>query len=115
RVRWSVDEEHRHTIDPAAIREILADACEVKLEGRVNPVQRTRAEGLTRTESLSDKLTIWGRATDTDITELQSRLSDLQILDVDHLMHMYGTNNHSDCTAEQGNCSTRGEIAHASA
>lgn len=88
RVRWSVDEEHRHTVDPAAIREILAGACEVKLEGRTNPVQRTRAEGLTRTESLSDKLTIWGRATDTDTTDLQTRLMDLQIHDADTLVAM---------------------------
>jgi DNA repair protein SbcD/Mre11 len=91
RVRWSVDEEHRHTVDAAAIREILAAACEVKLEGRTNPVQRTRAEGLTRTESLSDKLTIWGAATDTDTSELQDRLADLQIHDTDTLLSMYAT------------------------
>lgn len=101
RVRWSVDEEHRHTIDPAAIREILADACEVKLEGRVNPVQRTRAEGLTRTESLSDKLTIWGSATDTDTTELQTRLMYLQIHDADTLVAML-TAPATEETTEQG-------------
>lgn len=90
RVRWSVDEEHRHIIDPAAIREILAAACEVKLEGRVNPVQRTRAEGLTRTESLSDKLRIWGTVTETNTDDLQGRLSDLQIHDTEMLIAQYG-------------------------
>ena len=89
RVRWNVDEEHRHTVDPTLIREILAEACEVKLEGRVNPVQRTRAEGLTRTESLSDKLSIWGRVTSTDVAALQDRLTDLQINDADALIEQY--------------------------
>lgn len=108
RVRWSIDEEYRHTIDPAAIRELLADAAEVKLEGRVNPIQRTRAEGLTRTESLSDKLVIWGNATDTDVTDLQGRMTDLQIHDADALVQMYG-----DSDSEQD--SDDGEKADAAA
>lgn len=91
RVRWSVDEEHRHIVDHALMREILAEACEVKLEGRVNPVQRTRAEGLTRTESLSDKLAIWGRVTSTDVASLQDRLTDLQIYEADDLIERYST------------------------
>jgi exonuclease SbcD len=100
RVRWSVDEEHRHSIDAAAIREILASACEVKLEGRVNPIQRTRAEGLTRTESLSDKLAIWGKAADTDTTALQDRLTDLQIHDADSLVAMIIAQASAEATEE---------------
>lgn len=91
RVRWSIDEEHRHSVDPEAMREILKDACEVKLEGRVNPVQRTRAEGLTRTESLPEKLKIWGEATDTNIDHLHSRLMDLQMEEPERLVEIYGT------------------------
>lgn len=91
RVRWSVDEEHKTSIDPAAIREILKDAADVKLEGRVNPIQRTRAEGLTRTESLADKLDIWGKVTETDTAALQDRLADLQIHDSEKLVAMYAS------------------------
>ncbi|CUR48458.1 DNA double-strand break repair protein Mre11 [Alloalcanivorax xenomutans] len=90
RVRWSIDEEHRNSVDTAAMRDILHMACEVKLEGRINPVQRTRAEGLTRKESLSDKLAMWGEVTATDTDPLQERLQDLQILATEDLIDKYG-------------------------
>lgn len=89
RVRWSVDEEHAHVVDRKAILEILSGACEVKLEGRVNPIQRTRAEGLTRAESLVDKLEIWGNCTSTSIDPLVDRLNDLQMLDADEIIEKY--------------------------
>ena len=89
RVRWSIDEEHRNSVDPAAMREALHMACEVKLEGRINPVQRTRAEGLTRKESLSDKLAMWGEVTETGTDELLGRLEDLQIHTSDDLITKY--------------------------
>ena len=89
RVRWSIDEEHRNSVDPAAMREALHMACEVKLEGRINPVQRTRAEGLTRKESLSDKLAMWGEVTETGTDELLGRLQDLQVHTSDDLITKY--------------------------
>jgi exonuclease SbcD len=59
RVRWVVAEEDRASIDRAAIESALADAAEVKLEGRIVPVQRTRAAGLSRLTSLADKVSAW--------------------------------------------------------
>ncbi len=47
RVRWSVPEEERDSIDRAAIVAALAGAAEVKLEARVIPVVRSRAEGIS--------------------------------------------------------------------
>ena len=71
------------------MREALHMACEVKLEGRINPVQRTRAEGLTRKESLSDKLAMWGEVTETGTDELLGRLQDLQVHTSDDLITKY--------------------------
>jgi exonuclease SbcD len=64
RVRYSIDEEHRHGIDRAAIKEALAGAAELKIEGRVCIVQRQRAKGIS-TASMVDKLRLWAAATQT--------------------------------------------------
>ena len=100
RVRWSIDEEHRDSVDPAAMREILAGAEEVKLEGRINPVQRTRAEGLTRTESLADKLAMWGQVTETETDPLQERLQDLQVMEVEALTEKYADHGEAEHAAD---------------
>ena len=91
RVRWSIDEEHRDSVDHAEIREALAAAEEVKLEGRINPVQRTRAEGLSRADSLADKLTMWGEVTETETGPLHERLQDLQSMEPEELVEKYST------------------------
>jgi DNA repair protein SbcD/Mre11 len=59
RVRWTVAEEDRHEVDRAAIQRELAGAAEVKLEGRIVPVVRTRAQGISRMANLSDKVRVW--------------------------------------------------------
>jgi exonuclease SbcD len=63
RVRWTVADEDRHEVDRAAIRRELASAAEVTLEGRIVPVVRTRATGLSRMASLPDKVRAWAHAT----------------------------------------------------
>ena len=63
RVRWVVAEEDRHEVDRAAILRLLAGAAEAKLEGRIVPVVRTRAAGLSRLASLGDKVRAWAAAT----------------------------------------------------
>ncbi len=63
RVRWTVAEEDRHEVDRAAIRRELAGAVEVKLEGRIIPVLRTRAEGISRMANLADKVRVWAEST----------------------------------------------------
>lgn len=85
RVRWVVDEEFRHSIDKEAIRALFASASEVKLEGRVNPIVRTRSEGITRM-SLAEKLQKWAEVTATDATPLIERLSVLQHKEPDQIV-----------------------------
>lgn len=89
RVRWSVDEEHRDAVDVEAIRQVLAGAAELKLEGRINPVQRTRAQGISQADSLADKLGRWGEVTETETGPLLERLQDLQALEADAIVDKY--------------------------
>ena len=77
RVRWQVDEEHRDFVDRKAIESMLSGAAELKLEGRVIPVSRVRAAGISRAESLHQKLLRWCEATQTPPDGLAERLDRL--------------------------------------
>lgn len=62
RVRWTVADEDRHEVDRAAMQALLAGAAEVKLEGRIVPVVRTRAAGISQLASLADKVRVWAQS-----------------------------------------------------
>jgi exonuclease SbcD len=49
-----------------AIQQALGAAAEVKLEGRIVPVVRTRAAGISQLTSLEQKVMAWAQATDLD-------------------------------------------------
>jgi exonuclease SbcD len=79
RVRWTIPEEDRESVDRGAIEAALADAAEVRLEGRVVPVTRARAEGISQATSLAAKLERWAEATGVTATEkLVARLARLE-------------------------------------
>lgn len=78
RVRYAVGEENRDSIDREAIKEALSGCAGAKIEGRIIPVVRSRAAGISRAGSLSDKLSRWGEVTKVDVGGLQSRLMLLQ-------------------------------------
>ena len=63
RVRWTIAEEDRHAVHRELIEKALEGAAEVKLEGRIVPVVRTRAAGISRMANLSDKVCAWADAT----------------------------------------------------
>jgi exonuclease SbcD len=88
RVRYSVDEEHRHSVDRDAVALAFktAGACAVKIEGRVLPVLRARAEGISKAGTLDDKLRQWAATTGTDAAPLTERLTDLVHLDVEEIL-----------------------------
>ncbi len=50
----------------------------MKLEGRVLPAVRSRAEGISRAASLSAKIARWGELTQVDTNPLLDRLSMLE-------------------------------------
>ncbi|MDP1691880.1 MAG: metallophosphatase family protein [Burkholderiaceae bacterium] len=64
RVRWTVADEDRHEVDRALIQRELGCAAEVKLEGRIVPVVRTRAAGISRAANLADKVRQWAQVTE---------------------------------------------------
>lgn len=76
RVRWTIAEEERHEVDRAAIKRALAGAAEVQLEGRVLPVVRSRAAGISRA-SLAGKVQAWCEVAQADPQPLLDRLDTL--------------------------------------
>jgi DNA repair protein SbcD/Mre11 len=86
RVRWSVSEEEQGTVDRAALLAALAGAAELKLEGRVIPVMRSRAEGISQAHSLGEKVRRWAQATGVEVTGLLARLERMEAADVDQIM-----------------------------
>jgi exonuclease SbcD len=78
RVRWTIADEDRHEVDRAAIERVLRQAAEVKLEGRIVPVTRTRADGISRARSVADKVATWARVTQARAQPLLDRLGQLE-------------------------------------
>lgn len=79
RIRCSVDEEHRASVDRDVILAMFTAAEEVKLEVRINPVQRQRAAGIGAEATLAEKVKRWCEITDTDAAPLLDRLAVLQV------------------------------------
>lgn len=79
RIRWSVDEEHRSGVDREAIKAMFAVAAEVKIEARIVPITRSRAAGMSRAQSYTEKLKLWRDATNTPTDGLDERLAEIQI------------------------------------
>ena len=86
RVRWSVVEEEQATVDRAAVLAALAGATEVKLEGRIIPVVRSRAEGISQAHSLGEKVRRWADVTAVDVEGLLARLEHMETADVDQIV-----------------------------
>ncbi len=80
RVRWCVADEDRHQIDRNAIERLLCAAKEVKLEGRIVPVVRTRAAGMSQAATIVEKVRAWAAATETKVGPLLTCLERLQSL-----------------------------------
>jgi DNA repair protein SbcD/Mre11 len=75
RVRWTIADENRHGIDRAAIRQALAGAADVQLEGRVIPVVRSRSEGISRCSTLAGKVAAWCAVTSIESEPLLERVA----------------------------------------
>ena len=78
RVRWTLPEEDRHEIDRSTIQSIFGAAAEVKLEGRVIPVTRTRASGISQEASMAAKIAVWASLTEAKREPLLACLEALQ-------------------------------------
>jgi exonuclease SbcD len=78
RVRWNVPDEDRHQVDRDAIQRLFKDAAEVKLEGRVIPVVRSRAAGISRESGIAAKVQAWAIATEALAEPLLNCLQTIQ-------------------------------------
>lgn len=77
RVRWTVADEDRHEVDRSAIEQLLAGAAEIKLEGRIVPVVRTRAAGISQLTNLADKVRAWAEVAGANEKPLERCLAAL--------------------------------------
>ncbi|MDQ7980297.1 metallophosphatase family protein [Paraburkholderia sp. SARCC-3016] len=78
RVRWQVDEEHRQLVDRGAIDAMFALAGGLKLEGRVLPVVRSRAQGISLESTVQGKVARWCELVNVEAEAVVERL---QLLD----------------------------------
>ncbi len=77
RVRWTIADEERHEVDREAIKRALSGVADVQMEGRIVPIVRSRAEGISRCVSLSAKVRAWAAVTGAKAEPL---LADLERL-----------------------------------
>ena len=78
RVRYSIDEEHRASVDRDAIAALFAGCADVRIEGAIVPVQRQRAAGIGQAVSLEERMRRWCETTNTAAEPLVERLRALQ-------------------------------------
>ncbi|WP_028218888.1 metallophosphoesterase family protein [Paraburkholderia oxyphila] len=78
RVRWQVDEEHRQSVDRAAIEAMFANARGVKIEPRILPVVRSRAQGISLETSVDAKLSRWCEVANVNAASVLARLQLLE-------------------------------------
>lgn len=75
RVRYSVTEEESAQVDRARMLEALKDAAEVKIEGRVIPVVRSRAQGINAAQTLEERVACYAELSGIDTAGLGERMS----------------------------------------
>ncbi|MFX1670870.1 metallophosphatase family protein [Paraburkholderia sp. A2WS-5] len=78
RVRWQIDEEHRQSVDRAAIEAMFANSRGLKVEPRILPVVRSRAQGISLETSVDAKLDRWCELANVNPSPVLERL---QLLD----------------------------------
>jgi exonuclease SbcD len=70
RIRYQTTEDQVHTFDELSLRNNLlkAGASEIKIEKTVIPVERVRAEGISKLNSVEDKLRKWAETAGIELT-----------------------------------------------
>lgn len=77
RVRWTVADEDRNQVDRDAVRRALGGAAGVQLEGRVVPIVRSRAAGISKCANLAEKVRAWCRVAGVEQEPLLACLAEL--------------------------------------
>jgi exonuclease SbcD len=97
RIRYEIDQDHAHTIDKDAIREMFSAAGDVRIEATVYPVQSIRAQGIGKAMTLREKLGYWAATTGDDdrLDGLEARLEMLQAMEAEQIADLV-INGHRD-------------------
>ncbi|SOE97569.1 exonuclease SbcD [Burkholderia sp. D7] len=85
RVRWQVDEEHRQSVDREAITALFSGASELKVEARILPVTRSRAQGISLEATVERKLARWCELTEVATAPLLERFQLLEANDAESI------------------------------
>ena len=85
RVRWQVDEEHRQSVDREAITALFSGASELKVEARILPVTRSRAQGISLEATVERKLARWCELTEVATAPLLERFQLLEANDAESM------------------------------
>ena len=85
RVRWQVDEEHRQAVDRDAIAALFSSAAELKVEARILPVTRSRAQGISLEATVDRKIERWCELTQVESTPLLERFQLLEASDAESI------------------------------
>jgi DNA repair protein SbcD/Mre11 len=78
RIRWQVDEEHRQSVDRAAIEAMFSNSSGLKVEARILPVVRSRAQGISLETSVDAKLARWCEVANIHASPVLERLQLLE-------------------------------------
>jgi exonuclease SbcD len=69
RLRYVVPEEERQSVDRGHLEALFEGAASVKIEVQVIPKVRSRAAGISRVDSLPEKVRRWGSTVDIEIPD----------------------------------------------
>ena len=88
RIRYEIDQDHAHTIDKDAIRDLFTAAGDVRIEATVYPVQSIRAQGIGKAMTLREKLGYWATTTGDDdrLPGMEDRLEMLQTMEPEQIV-----------------------------
>lgn len=89
RFRYSVPEEDRHLINRVALEQrfLTAGASRVKIECQIIPKQRQRAAGISRAQSLPEKVARWAETTGAVVPDsVMAVASVIEGMDVEELL-----------------------------
>ncbi|TCK32564.1 exonuclease SbcD [Paraburkholderia sp. BL8N3] len=103
RIRWQIDEEHRQSVDRDAIAALFTNAAELKVEARILPVVRSRAQGISLETTIDRKIERWCEHADVAAEPLLDRLQLLETGDAESIAaRVLAGLTHADVLAEGG-------------
>lgn len=85
RVRWQIDEEHRQSVDRDAIETMFAQSAGLKVEARILPVVRSRAQGISLEVTVDRKIERWCEHAEIDPAPLVERFQMLDVGDAESI------------------------------